>query len=109
MMFQIRVFLNDVFHSIYFYIIPKFSFLYDIKRLIILIKFKNAIFFPMKFIIHQFKWNSIKLMFLMKFHFYIINRAPLYTAVSLGNVEIVKLLLSNKNIDVNIIKVFKLK
>lgn len=32
---------------------------------------------------------------------YIFNKAPLHLAVEKGNTEIVKLLISNKNIDIN--------
>lgn len=45
-------------------------------------------------------------MFLMKFLFKCFNKAPLNVAAEKGNVEIFQLLLSQKEIDVNIKEIF---
>lgn len=38
----------------------------------------------------------------------ILNKSPLLLAVEIGNIEIIQLLLENKNIDVNLNSVFNL-
>ena len=49
--------------------------------------------------IRIFKFNTIFLEY--------INRTPLFHAIELGNIEIIKLLLSNDKIDVNQLYIFR--